>query len=212
VIDLYFWPTVNCHKISIFLEECGLPYRFVPVDIDRGDQFSPDFLLISPNNRVPAIVDHRTASSGGPISLFESGAILLYLAERTGRGLPDDPSDRLVVLQWLFWQVGGLGPMAGQAHHFRQYAPQRIEYAVERYTNEVARLYRVLDKRLSDRDYLADTYSICDIACYPWVRRYEKQGQVLEHFPHLKCWFGRIDARPAVIEAIRKGEALTTSS
>ncbi|MDI1431590.1 MULTISPECIES: glutathione S-transferase N-terminal domain-containing protein [Polyangium] len=198
MIDLHFWPTPNGRKVTILLEEVGLPYRVVPVNIGRGDQFKPEFLAISPNNRMPAIVDHDPEGGGAPISVFESGAILVYLAEKTGRFLPKDARGRAETLQWLFWQMGGLGPMAGQAHHFRMYAPEKIEYAIDRYTREVNRLYGVMDKRLSDRDYLAGDYSIADMAAWPWVVPWKAQGQNLDDFPHLKRWFDAIEARPAV--------------
>ncbi|HVK70618.1 MAG TPA: glutathione S-transferase N-terminal domain-containing protein [Polyangium sp.] len=198
MIDLHYWPTPNGRKVTILLEEVGLPYRVVPVNIGRGDQFKPEFLAISPNNRMPAIVDHDPEGGGAPISVFESGAILVYLAEKTGRFLPKDARGRADALQWLFWQMGGLGPMAGQAHHFRMYAPEKLEYAIDRYTREVNRLYGVMDKRLSDRDYLAGEYSIADMAAWPWVVPWKAQGQNLDDFPHLKRWFDAIEARPAV--------------
>jgi GST-like protein len=192
MIDLHYWPTPNGWKITILLEETGLPYRIIPVHIGRGDQFKPDFLAISPNNRMPAIVDDDPPGGGAPVSVFESGAILVYLAEKTGQLMPSDLRGRYEVLQWVFWQMGGLGPMAGQAHHFRQYAPEPIPYAIERYTNEVNRLYGVLNKRLADREFLAGAYSIADIASWPWVLPYERQGQKIEDFPHLKRWFEAI--------------------
>lgn len=198
MIDLWYWPTPNGWKVSILLEELGLPYRMIPVDIGRGEQFRPEFLTISPNNRMPAIVDHAPADGGPPISVFESGAILLYLAEKAGQFLPVEPHARIEVHEWLFWQVGGLGPMAGQAHHFRQYAPEPIPYAIDRYTKEVNRLYGVMDRRLAGRAYLAGDYSIADMAAYPWVIPFERQGQNLDDFPNLKAWFERIGARPAV--------------
>jgi len=198
MIDLHYWPTPNGRKISILLEEVGLPYRVVPVNIGKGEQFKPEFLAISPNNRMPAIVDHEPEGGGSPISIFESGAILVYLAEKTGRFLPKDTRGRAETLQWLFWQMGGLGPMCGQAHHFRMYAPEKIEYAIDRYTREVNRLYGVMDKRLSDREYLAGEYSIADMASWPWIVPWKAQGQNLDDFPHLKRWFEAIEARPAV--------------
>jgi len=201
VIDLYYWTTPNGHKITIFLEETGLPYRIVPVNISRGDQFKPEFLRISPNNRIPAIVDDAPAVGGRLVSVFESGAILRYLAEKTGKFLPKDLHGRVEVIQWLFWQMGGLGPMAGQNHHFNQYTPQKIPYAIERYVNETNRLYSVLDKRLADREFVAGDYSIADMASYPWVVPYERQGQKLDDFPNLKRWFETIRARPAVVRA-----------
>ncbi|PSB26690.1 glutathione binding-like protein [Stenomitos frigidus] len=207
MIDLYYWTTPNGHKITIFLEEVGLPYTVIPINIGAGDQFKPEFLKIAPNNRIPAIVDHDPATGSKPISIFESGAILLYLAEKTGKLIPTDLQGRADVLQWLFWQMGGLGPMAGQNHHFSQYAPEKIPYAINRYVNETGRLYAVLDKRLSDREFLAGEYSIADIASYPWVVPYERQGQNLDHFPNLKRWFEAIQSRPATIRAYAKAEA-----
>ena len=201
MIELYYWTTPNGHKITIFLEEAGLRYRIVPVNISKGEQFRPEFLRISPNNRIPAIVDDTPVSGGRPVSVFESGAILQYLAEKTGKFLPTDLHGRIEVMQWLFWQMGGLGPMAGQNHHFRQYAPEKIPYAIERYVNETNRLYGVLDRRLADRDFVAGDYSIADMASYPWVVPYERQGQKLEDFPNLKRWFETIRARPAVVRA-----------
>ena len=201
MIDLHYWTTPNGHKITIFLEEAGLPYRIVPVNISRGDQFKPDFLAISPNNRIPAIVDHEPTGGGAPISVFESGAILLYLAEKTGRFLPADPHGRAEVTQWLFWQMAGLGPMAGQNHHFSNYAPEKLPYAINRYVSETNRLYGVLNKRLADRPFIAGTYSIADMAAYPWIVPYKNQGQSLEDFPHLKRWFETIKSRPAVVRA-----------
>jgi GSH-dependent disulfide-bond oxidoreductase len=198
MIDLYHWPTPNGHKITIFLEEAGVPYRIHPVDIRKGDQFKPEFLAISPNNRMPAIVDTAPADGGQPISLFESGAILLYLAEKTGKFIPNDVRGRAEVLQWLFWQVGGLGPMAGQNGHFANYAAEKIPYAIERYVKETNRLYGVMNKRLADRPYLAGDYSIADMASYPWVVPHERHGQRLADFPHLTRWFEAIRARPAV--------------
>src|SRR5688500_15566189 len=172
MIDLYYWTTPNGHKINIFLEEAGLPYRIFPIDIGKGDQFKPAFLRISPNNKIPAIVDHEPAGDGAPIPVFESGAILLYLAKKIRRFIPEDPRQRIETLEWLFWQMGGLGPTAGQAHHFRLYAPERIPYATERYVKETSRLYAVLDKRLADREFVAGEYSIADMACYPWIERH----------------------------------------
>ena len=205
MIDLYYWPTPNGHKITIFLEETGLPYQIKLVDIGRGDQFKPEFLAISPNNRMPAIVDHAPVDGGAPVSIFESGAILLYLAEKTGQLLPSDMRGRFAALQWLFWQVGGLGPMAGQNHHFAKYAPARIPYAIERYRNETARLYGVLDRALAKSAFIAGDFSIADIACYPWIVPHEDQGQDLADFPHLKRWFEAIKARPAVARAYAAG-------
>jgi GST-like protein len=202
MIDLHYWTTPNGHKITLFLEEAGLPYRIHPVNIGKGEQFDPAFLAIAPNNRIPAIVDQAPADGGAPISIFESGAILLYLAEKTGQFIPADLRGRTEVLQWLFWQMGGLGPMAGQNHHFVQYAPERIAYAMERYVKETARLYAVLDKRLADREFIAGAhYSIADMASYPWVVPHERQQQNLDDFPNLKRWFTAIAARPATQRA-----------
>jgi GST-like protein len=201
MIDLHYWTTPNGHKITIFLEEAGLRYRIVPINISKGEQFSPEFLRISPNNRIPAIVDNEPAAGSRPVSVFETGAILQYLAEKTGKFLMKDLHGRVEVMQWLFWQMGGLGPMAGQNHHFGQYAPEKIPYAIERYVKETNRLYGVLDKRLADREFVAGEYSIADIASYPWVVPFERQGQKLEDFPNLKRWFEEIRSRPAVVRA-----------
>lgn len=198
MIEVYSWATPNGHKVHIMLEECGLPYRVIPVDIGAGDQFKPDFLKISPNNKIPAIVD-SDGPGGRPYALFESGAILLYLASKTGRFLPDDVTARFDVLQWLMFQMGGVGPMLGQAHHFRIYAPEKIAYAIDRYTNEAKRLYGVMDKRLARSKYIAaDEYTIADIAIFPWLRSWKNQGIDWADFPHLKGWFDEIAARPAV--------------
>lgn len=205
-IELYYWPTPNGHKITIMLEELGHPYVVKFVNIGTGDQFKPDFLKISPNNRMPAIIDPE-GPDGQPISVFESGAILQYLGRKTGQFYPADERGRVMVDQWLFWQMGGLGPMAGQAHHFRMYAPEQVPYAITRYTNEVNRLYGVMNKQLAEREYLAGAYSIADMAAWPWVRPYKNQGQDLADFPHLKAWFERIDARPAVQRAVLVGQA-----
>ncbi|MGH8137273.1 MAG: glutathione binding-like protein [Steroidobacteraceae bacterium] len=210
MIDLYYWTTPNGHKITLFLEETGLPYRIVPVDISKGAQFDPAFLSIAPNNRIPAIVDHEPADGGVPLSVFESGAILLYLAEKTGRLLPRNVRGRAQVTQWLFWQMAGLGPMAGQNHHFARYAPEKLPYAIERYVNETNRLYGVLDRQLADRPFVAGEYSIADIAAYPWIVPYEAQGQKLEQFPHLQRWFEAIRDRPATIRAYEKAQAINT--
>lgn len=204
-IELHYWPTPNGYKITILLEECGLPYEIKYVNIMRGDQFDPEFLKIAPNNRMPAIVD-PDGPGGQPISVFESGAILQYLGRKTGKFYPADERARVEVDQWLFWQMGGLGPMAGQCHHFRNYAGDKITYAVDRYTNEVNRLYGVMNKRLADREYLAGEYSIADMASYPWVRPYKNQGQDIAEFPNLEAWYGRIQARPAVARAVKIGE------
>jgi GSH-dependent disulfide-bond oxidoreductase len=196
-IDLYFWPTPNGFKITIFFEEAGLPYRIIPVNIGKGDQFKPDFLAISPNNRMPAIVD-PDGPDGRPISVFESGAILQYLGRKTGLFYPMQERARVDVEQWLFWQMAGLGPMAGQANHFRIYAPEKVPYAIDRYTNEVNRLYGIMNRRLADRDYLAGEYSIADMASIGWARGWERQGQTIEEFPHFRRWLERMLARPAV--------------
>ena len=201
MIDLYYWPTPNGHKITLFLEEAKLAYTIHPINIGKGDQFKPEFLVIAPNNRMPAIVDHAPKDGGKPISVFESGAILQYLAEKTGKFLPTDIRAKTETMQWLFWQMGGLGPMAGQNGHFNVYAPEKIPYAMDRYTKETNRLYGVMDKRLADRDYLAGEYSIADMASYPWIVPHEVHKQNLEDFPDLKRWFEAIKARPAVIKA-----------
>jgi GSH-dependent disulfide-bond oxidoreductase len=211
MMDLHYWPTPNGHKITIFLEEAGLGYVIHPVNIGAGDQFKPDFLKIAPNNRIPALVDHRPADQGAPISLFESGAILLYLAEKTGQFLSHDLRQRVVTLQWLFWQMGGLGPMAGQNHHFSQYAPDKIPYAIERYVKETGRLYGVLDRHLADHEFIADDYSIADMACYPWIVPHERQNQKLDDFKHVKRWFAAIAARPAVVRAYALGETIRST-
>ena len=208
MIDLHYWPTPNGHKVTMFLEETGLPYTIFPVDIGKGEQFLPDFLAIAPNNRMPAIVDHAPTGGGAAISVFESGAILLYLAEKTGKFLSPDPRGRVEALQWLFWQMGGLGPMAGQNHHFSQYAPEKIPYAVDRYVKETNRLYGVLNKRLADRPFVAGDYSIADMASYPWIVPHERQGQNLADFPHLQRWFNAIADRPATIAAYDKGNSI----
>ena len=210
MIDLYYWTTPNGHKVTMFLEEAGLPYRILPVNIGKGEQFDPAFLAIAPNNRIPAIVDPAPASGAKPVSVFESGAILLYLAEKTGQFLAADLAARTETLQWLFWQMGGLGPMAGQNHHFAVYAPEKIPYAIERYVKETNRLYGVLNRRLADREFLAGAYSIADMASYPWIVPHERQGQKLAEFPHLKRWFETIAARPATVRAYLKAEAINT--
>jgi GST-like protein len=212
MIDLHYWPTPNGHKITMFLEETSIPYTIMPVNIGKGEQFQADFLAISPNNRMPAIVDHTPLERGAPISVFESGAILLYLAEKTEQFIPGDSRGRVEVLQWLFWQVGGLGPMLGQNHHFTRYAPEKIPYAIERYVKETNRLYGVLNKRLADREFVAGTYSIADMAAYPWIVPYEAQGQTLEDFPHLKRWFEAIKGRPATARAYERGAAISTNT
>ena len=200
MIDFYYWPTPNGWKISIMLEECGLPYVVRPVDISKGEQFSPQFLAIAPNNRIPAILDPN-GPGGRPISVFESGAILQYLGRKTGQFYPRNERARVAVDEWLFWQMSGLGPMAGQANHFRLYAPAKIAYAIDRYTNEVNRLFGVMNTRLASREFLAGHYSIADMACVGWVRLAERMGQELAQFPHLKRWFETVRARPAVKRA-----------
>ena len=210
MIDLYYWTTPNGHKITVFLEEAGVPYRIIPVNISKGEQFAPEFLRVSANNRIPAIVDHTPTGGGAPIGLFESGAILLYLAEKARRFIPADLPGRVEVLQWLFWQMGGLGPMAGQNHHFSQYAPEKLPYAIDRYVNETGRLYAVLNKRLADREFVAGDYSIADMASYPWVVPYNRQGQDLDKFPHLKRWFDAIAERPAVMRAYARAAQINT--
>ncbi|HET7395637.1 MAG TPA: glutathione S-transferase N-terminal domain-containing protein, partial [Gammaproteobacteria bacterium] len=212
-IELYYWPTPNGHKITIFMEEAGLPYQVHPVDIGNGDQFKPDFLKLSPNNKMPAIVD-PDGPDGKPLAIFESGAILMYLAEKTGKYLPASIRERYQVIEWLMFQMAGLGPMLGQAHHFRGYAPEKLPYAIERYTKEASRLYGVLDRRLAGQDYVAGEYSIADMAIYPWIISHERQGQNLADFPYLKRWFERVGARAAVQRGIavleeRRGAAMS---
>ena len=198
MIKVYSWPTPNGHKIHIMLEECGLPYEAEPVNIGQGDQFKPEFLSISPNNKIPALVDPN-GPDGQPISVFESGAILLYLAQKTGRFMPPGERDRWQVMQWLMFQMGGVGPMLGQAHHFRLYAPEKIDYAIQRYSNEAKRLYSVMDRQVAQQPYIAGPhYSIADIAIYPWLRSWQNQGIDWNDHPHLKAWFDRLSERPAV--------------
>ena len=209
-IDVYYWPTPNGHKITIMLEECGLPYGIKPVNIGKGEQFAPNFLAFSPNNRMPAIID-PDGPGGKPISVFESGAILQYLGRKTGKFYPGEERARVECEEWLFWQMAGLGPMAGQAHHFRNYAPEKIPYGIDRYTNEVNRLYGVLDKRLAGREWVAGTYTIADMAIYPWVRPYKNQGQDLADFPALEAWYKRMHARPAVAKGVKVGEELRSN-
>jgi GST-like protein len=208
VITLFYWPTANNHKVSIFLEETGLPYRVQPIDIWNNAQFSPAFLKVSPNNRVPAIVDDDPIGGGEPVSVFESGAILQYLAEKTGKLLPQEAKAKYQVLQWLYWQVGGLGPMAGQNHHFNEYAETSIPYAIDRYVKETSRLYGVLDRRLEGRRYLAKEYSIADIACYPWIALHERQKQDIKDYPNVMVWARLISERPAVQRAYRLVESI----
>ena len=206
MIDLYYWPTPNGHKITLFLEEAELPYAIKPINIGKGEQFAPDFLAFSPNNRMPAIIDHAPADGGEPISVFESGAILVYLANKVGRfnGGPDTRG-KIAVTEWLMWQMGGLGPMLGQNHHFTRYAPERIEYAVNRYVNETNRLYGVLDRRLEGREFIAGEYSIADMACYPWILP-EAQSQDIDQFPNLKRWHAAIRERPATRRAYARAK------
>ena len=207
MIDVYYWPTPNGHKITLFLEEAALDYRIHPIDISAGDQFKPEFLAFSPNNRMPAIIDNEPADGREPVSVFESGAILLYLTEKVGQFLPTDIRGRKTVMEWLFWQVGGLGPMAGQNHHFGLYAPEKISYAIDRYVKETNRLYGVLDRRLANRAFIAgESYTIADMACYPWIVPWKRQQQNLDDFPNLRRWFELIAARPATVRAYAKGE------
>src|SRR5436190_9402038 len=206
MIDVYYWTTPNGHKITIFLEEAGLPYNIIPINIGKGEQFKAEFLAVSPNNRIPALVDHAPADGGKPISIFESGAILLYLADKTGKFIARDVRGRTEAVQWLFWQMGGLGPMAGQNNHFSNYAVEKLPYAIDRYRNEVNRLYGVLNRRLADRGFVAGDYSIADMAIYPWIVPWERQGQNIADFPHLKRWFEAIKARPAVVRAYDKAK------
>lgn len=212
MIDLYYWTTPNGHKITMFLEEAGLEYDVKPVNISKGEQFAPGFLKLAPNNRIPAIVDHAPQGGGEPIAVFESGAILLYLADKTRQLIPQDLRGRNECLQWLFWQMGGLGPMAGQNHHFVQYAPEKLPYAMDRYVNETARLYGVLNKHLSDgRAYICGDYSIADIAAYPWVVPHERQKQDMNNFPALKQWLERIGVRTATVKAYDLARAINVA-
>jgi len=210
VIDLFFWPTGNGKKISIMLEEVALRYRIVPVNINKGDQFTPEYDALNPNNRMPTLVDPD--APGGTLVIFESGAILQYLAEKTGKLMPHDLHARFRVLQWVYWQVGGLGPMAGQAHHFLKYAPQKVEYAMHRFRSETARLYGVMDKQLGRQEYLAGDYSIADIAAWPWVVRHDWQEQNLDDFPNVKRWFATVGARPAVQKGANAGADLQAAA
>jgi GST-like protein len=211
MIDLYYWTTPNGHKLTIFLEEAGLPYTIHPVNIGKGEQFDPAFLKISPNTRIPAIVDLAPADGGAPLPMFESGAILLYLADKIGRFIPADWRARLDCIQWVFWQMGNLGPMAGQNHHFGLYAPEKLPYAIDRYVRETGRLYAVLNKRLADREFIAGEYTIADIASYPWIRP-ERQQQNIEDFPHLKRWQEAIRARPAVVRAYARAKEINPTA
>lgn len=211
MIDLYFWPTPNGNKITMMLEETELSYKIIPVDIRKGEQHNPDFLRVSPNNKIPAIVDRQNLKNGKALSIFETGAILLYLAEKTGQFLPKDQYNRYKVFEWLFWQVAGLGPMAGQNHYFNKYANEKVPHAIERYTKETNRLYTVLNKQLTHREYIADEYSIADMACYPWIALHEWQQQNLDDFPHLKRWYNSIGQRPATKRAYAKADAIKAS-
>ena len=216
MIDLHYWTTPNGHKVTMFLEEAQLPYRIVPVNISRGEQFRPEFLRIAPNNRIPAIVDHAPADGGDPLSVFESGAILLYLADKTRQLIPADLRGRNAVLQWLFWQMGGLGPMAGQNHHFAHYAPEPLPYAIERYVKETARLYAVLNKHLGEmasagHGFIGGDYSIADMACYPWIVPHQRQRQDLADFPHLAAWFARIRERASTERAYARAAQVNTA-
>jgi GSH-dependent disulfide-bond oxidoreductase len=211
MIELYYWTTPNGHKMTMFLEETGMPYTIHPVNIGKGDQFKPEFLRISPNNRIPAIVDTAPTDGGEPIAMFESGAMLLYLADKVGRFIPRDTRARLDCIQWLFWQMGNLGPMAGQNHHFVHYAPEKLPYAIDRYVNETGRLYAVLNKRLADREFISGEYTIADMASYPWVLP-ERQSQNIDDFPHLKRWKEAIKARPATQRAYAKAKEINPAA
>lgn len=212
MIDLYYWTTPNGHKIAIFLEESGLPYRIHPIDIGKGEQFASEFLRISPNNKIPAIVDNDPKEGKKPLAIFESGAILLYLADKIHQFIPQDLQGRYETLQWLFWQVAGLGPMAGQNHHFTQYASEKVPYAIDRYVKETSRLYAVLNKQLNDREFIAKQYSIADMACYPWIALYEKQQQNIDNFPNLRRWLKTIEQRPAVKRAYERAKEVNSST
>jgi len=211
MIDFYFWTTPNGYKVLMFLEEAGICYRIVPVNISKGEQFDAEFLKISPNNKMPAIIDNSPVEPGAPISIFESGAILQYLAEKTGHFLPKDVLGRSEVLQWLFWQMGGLGPMLGQNLHFGQYAPEKIPYAIDRYVNETSRLFEVMNKQLTNREFIAGEYSIADMASYPWVFKHPYLQLQLEDFPNLERWFKTIEQRPAVARAYQIGASINTT-
>ncbi len=210
MLEYFFWTTPNGYKPLLMLEELGLPYQITPVNISEGDQFKPEFLKISPNNRIPALVDHAPASSKTPIALFESGAILVYLAEKSQRFMPEDHLTKADVLQWLFWQVGGLGPMSGQSLHFTHYAPEKIEYAKNRYFGETSRLFKVLDTQLSQRRFIANEYSIADMASYPWIHKFEQLEIDLSNFLHLKRWYDEIGERPATVRAYEKGAEINS--
>lgn len=208
LIDLYYWTTPNGHKITLFLEEAKLPYKIIPVNIGAGEQFTHEFLHISPNNKMPAIIDHNPIGGGKPLATFESGAILLYLADKAKQFISSDLRERAETLQWLFWQVAGLGPMAGQNHHFTQYAPEVVPYAIDRYVKETARLYAVLNKQLENREFITEHYSIADMACYPWIVLYEKQQQDIQKFPNIKRWLKTIEDRPATKRAYAIAEKI----
>jgi GSH-dependent disulfide-bond oxidoreductase len=212
MIDLYYWTTPNGHKITIFLEETSLPYSIKPINIGAGEQFTAEFLALSPNNRIPAIVDREPSDGGAPLSIFESGAILQYLAEKTGQFLTKDLRGQTETIQWLFWQMGGLGPMLGQNHHFSGYAPEKIPYAIERYFKETERLYGVLDERLADREFIAGAYSIADMAAYPWIVPHQRQGQDLDHYLHIRRWFETVARRPAVQRAYEIAKTVNTTT
>lgn len=212
MLELYYWTTPNGHKVTIFLEEAELPYTIKPINIGAGEQFAPEFLKISPNNRIPALVDRAPTDGGEPISVFESGAILQYLAEKTGQFLPTAVRDRVEVMQWLFWQMGGFGPMLGQNHHFVTYAPEKIPYAINRYVKETERLYGVLNDRLADREFVAGAYSIADMAIYPWAVPHSNQQINLDDFPHVKRWFETIQGRPAVQRAYAQADAFKANA
>ena len=212
MIDLYYWTTPNGHKVTMLLEECGLPYKIFPVNIGKGEQFKPEFLRISPNNRIPAIIDNEPADGGEPLPVFESGAILLYLADKLGQFIPSGLRGRNVAIEWVFWQMGGLGPMAGQNHHFVQYAPEQIPYAIDRYVKETGRLYAVLNKHLADgRTYIAGHYSIADMACYPWIVPHERQRQTMTDFPALAKWFERVRERPGTERAYARAKEVNSA-
>lgn len=202
MIDLYTWPAPNGQKAQILVEELGIPYRVIPINITKGDQHEPSYRAVNPNGKIPAIVDHLPLDGGEPFTVFESGALMQYLAEKEGRFLPSEPRQRSEVLQWLFWQVGGLGPMMGQAQHFFRYATEKVPYGITRYQNEARRLLKVMDQQLDGRDYLCDSYSIADMACFPWVRIHKMTGVSLEPFAHVQAWYGRVRARPAVGRAL----------
>jgi len=212
MIDLYYWTTPNGHKITIFLEETGLPYKIFPINIGKGEQFAKDFLKVAPNNRIPAMIDHEPQGGGAPLAMFESGAMLLYLADKTKKFVPQDLRGRSAAIEWLFWQMANLGPNSGQNNHFNNYAVEKIPYAMDRYRNEVNRLYGVLNKRLADHEYMAGAYSIADMATYPWIVPYERQGQNLDDFPHIKRWFTAIKARPAVERAYAKAKEINPNA